>query len=70
MSVEVGGIIVSEHFDSRFEQTIEKSAGHFIDGDDVRASFAMSYVMNRMFPGTMGDMRSYKIGHQAYQDLG
>ncbi|MBT7369354.1 MAG: hypothetical protein HN816_01830, partial [Gammaproteobacteria bacterium] len=50
MSVEVGGIIVSEHFDSRFEQTIEKSAGHFIDGDDVRASFAMSYVMNRMFP--------------------
>ena len=35
---------------------------------DARAS--ISYVMNKMFPGTLGDSRSFSIVQQAYQDLG
>jgi len=36
---------------------------------DQDARVAMSYVMNRMFPGTLGDTRSFMIGKQAYKDL-
>ena len=36
---------------------------------DQDARLAMSYVMNKMFPGLLGDTRSYMIRQQAYEDL-
>ncbi len=36
---------------------------------DQDARVAMSYVMNKMFPGLLGDTRSYMIRQQAYEDL-
>ena len=37
---------------------------------DQDARVAMSYVMNQMFPGLLGDERSYLIREKAYLDLG
>lgn len=36
---------------------------------DQDARVAMSYVMNKMFPGLLGDTRSYLIREKAYEDL-
>ena len=37
---------------------------------DQDARIAMSYVMNRMFPGLLGDTRSYNLRGKAYEELG
>ena len=37
---------------------------------DQDARVAMSYVMNRMFPGLLGDLRGFSIRGQAYKDMG
>lgn len=37
---------------------------------DQDARTSMSYVMNKMAPGTLGDPRAFGICQQAYQDLG
>lgn len=37
---------------------------------DQDARVAMSYVMNRMYPGLLGDTRSYHLRGKAYKELG
>ena len=37
---------------------------------DQDARVAMSFVMNQMFPGLLGDTRSFLIRERAYEDLG
>ena len=37
---------------------------------DQDARLAMSFVMNKMFPGTLGDTRSFYLARQVYRDLG
>lgn len=37
---------------------------------DQDARLAMSFVMNKMFPGTLGDTRSFNLARQVYRDLG
>ena len=37
---------------------------------DQDARLAMSFVMNKMFPGALGDLRSFNLSQQVYQDLG
>ena len=37
---------------------------------DQDARLAMSFVMNKMFPGTLGDLRSFNLSQQVYRDLG
>jgi hypothetical protein len=37
---------------------------------DQDARVAMSFVMNKMFAGLLGDTRSFLIRQKAYEDLG
>ena len=37
---------------------------------DQDARLAMSFVMNKMSPGTLGDTRSFNLARQVYRDLG
>jgi CubicO group peptidase (beta-lactamase class C family) len=37
---------------------------------DQDAGIAMSYVMNKMFPSLLGDLRGHSIRSQAYKDIG
>ena len=37
---------------------------------DQDARLAMSFVMNKMFPGALGDLRSFNLSQQVYMDLG
>jgi hypothetical protein len=37
---------------------------------DQDALVAMSFVMNKMYPGLFGDTRSFLIRQKAYEDLG